>query len=77
MTELVADVVFGSRSLHEVEPIAARLLFFLGRQDIDDFGILDMVVERYHLSACFSAGGSVADLAVDGIGEVDRRGFFG
>src|ERR1019366_5331839 len=60
--------------LDEGEPVAAGLVSGLG-DDFDDVAGMKLVAEGNHASVDLGAGATVANLGVNGIGEVDGRGF--
>ena len=70
LTDLLARVARG----HEVEPVARRAVRALRRDDLDDVAVLQLVVERHEAVVHLGADAGVADLGVDAVGEVERRG---
>ncbi len=46
----------------------------LGRDDLDDVAVLELVVERHEPVVDLRADAAVADVGVDAVGEVERRG---
>lgn len=77
VSESMTNVRFGGGGFYEVEPIAAGLFLFFDRDDVDDLGIFNMIVKGNHLAIGFGTDCLMTDIAVDSIGEVDRRRFFG
>ncbi len=66
------DLVAGARALDEGEPVAAGLVIFL-RDDFDDVAGAQLGAQRHHAAVDLGADAGVADLGVNGVGEVDRR----
>ena len=63
--------------LHEADPIFSWLLILVASgEDFDDLAILDVVIERDDTAIGLGSGCGIADLAMDGVGEVDGRRFF-
>ena len=56
----------------EVQPVAARLVA-RRRHDLDDVAVAQPRAQRHHLAVDARADALVADVGVDGVGEVDRR----
>ncbi len=70
--EVLADLGLGRGGRHEVEPVAARL-GVLVREDLDAVTALEAVRQRDDHAVDLGAHAVVADLGVDGVGEVERR----
>ena len=68
----VADLLARPRRDHEVEPVAAGRVAGL-RHDLDDVAVLQAGAERHHLAVHARADAAVADVGVNGVGEVERR----
>ena len=73
--EPLADLVPGPGALDEVKPVpvGARLLR-LGGEDLDRVAVVEGGLERDQAAVDPGAGGAVADVGVDRVGEVDRGG---
>src|SRR5262245_23787173 len=69
----VFDLTARLRGGDEVEPVAARLVT-RRRHDLDHVAVLNLVLQRDDLAVDFRADALVADLGMNRIGEVDRRG---
>ena len=71
--EVVADLVAGPRALHELEPVAVRSgVLGLGGQDLDHVAVGQLGLQRHQPPVHPGADGTVTDLGVDGVREVDR-----
>src|SRR5208283_1719216 len=70
----VLDFVASARGLDDGEPVAAGLVSRLG-DDFDDVPGMEFVAEGNHAAVDLGAGATVSDLSVNGVGEVDGRGF--
>ena len=57
-----------------VQPVARRAVLALGRHDLDDVAVLEPVVERHEPVVDLRPDRPVADVGVDPVGEVERRG---
>ena len=68
------DLVAGTGSPHEGEPVARRPALALGGQDLDDVARAQLVGQRHDLSVDLGAHATVSDVGVDLVGEVERRG---
>jgi hypothetical protein len=68
----VADFVARARGDGEVQPVAARAVA-RRRQNLDDFAVLDLVLERDDAVVDLRARTLVADFGVNRVGEVNRR----
>ncbi len=68
----VLDLVARARRDGEVQPVAARLVPGL-REDLDDVAVGEPRAERHHAAVDARADALVADVGVDGVGEVHRR----
>src|SRR4029450_11651317 len=55
-------------------PVARRAALALARQDLDDVARLELVVERDDLAVDLCANAAGAELGVNLVGEVQRRG---
>src|SRR6266508_970613 len=69
----VLDLVAGARGGDESEPVAARFVRRL-RDDLDDVAVLEARAERHHLAVDAGADALMADVGVNRVGEIDRRG---
>ena len=70
LVEPVLDLVARARTLDEGEPVAAGLVIFL-RDDLDDVAGAQLGAQRHHAAVHLGADAGVADLGVNGVGEVD------
>ena len=70
--EIVADPGLRLVGDGEGQPVAARLVAG-GGEDLDDVAVLELVAQRHHLAVHPGPDALVADLGVDGVGEVDGR----
>ncbi len=68
---------FGEGGFDEGEPIGIWFFSAFVGDDFNDLAILDVIVEGDHFGIGFGADHTVADFTVNGVGEVDRRRFFG
>ena len=68
------DLVAGAGRLDQREPVARRAALALGGEDLDDVARLQLVVQRHDLAVDPRADAAVADVGVDLVGEVQRRG---
>ena len=68
------DLVAGARGLDQRQPVARRAALALGREDLDDVARLQLVVQRDDLAVHARADAAVADVRVDLVREVQRRG---
>ena len=68
---------FGDGGFDEAEPVLIGFLAAFVGDDFDDLTVFYMVIERSDFPVDFGAGHAVADLAVYGVGEIDRRCFLG
>src|SRR5690606_29676166 len=75
--EPLADLFTGGGGLDvavvRLEPVTPWAVDGLAGLDLDDLGVLELVVQRDHLAVHGCADALVADLGMDAIGEVDRR----
>src|SRR5215212_4965207 len=71
--EPLADLVAGPRGGRQRKPVARGPAPALRGQDLDEVAALQTVVERDDPAVDLRADGAVADVCVDGVGEVDRR----
>src|SRR5438046_2966979 len=74
--EPLVDLRPGARGLDDLEPVAARMLA-RRRDDLDDVPLAERVAQRHELAVHLRADAVLADLRVDRVGEVDRRGTLG
>ena len=70
--EPLADPLFGRGALDKAQPVPARAVRALGRQDLDDLSVLQRVVQGHHAAVDLGSDAAVADLGVDPVSEVDR-----
>ena len=68
------DLVARAGRLDHREPVARRAALALGGEDLDDVARLQLVVQRHDLAVDLGADAAVADVGVDLVGEVQRRG---
>ena len=68
------DLVAGAGRLDQRQPVARRAALALGGEDLDDVARLQLVVQRHDLAVDARADAAVADVGVDLVGEVQRRG---
>src|SRR5688572_31460874 len=66
----VPDLAAGARRDDETEPVAARLVAGL-RDDLDDVAVLQARAERNHPPVDAGADALIADVGVNGVGEID------
>src|SRR6202023_1514967 len=71
--EPLADLLARARRLHEVEPVARRTVWRLGREHLDDVAVLQAMVERDHPAVDLGADAAMADVGVNPVREVDSR----
>lgn len=76
-SQLFLDVSFGDGGFDEEEPVGIGLFATFVGDDLDYLAVSDVMVEWRYFPVDFGAYYAVADFAVDGVGEVDRSGFFG
>ena len=69
----VLDLAARPRGDDEVEPVSARLVAAVGH-DLDDVAVAQAGAERHHLAVHARADALMADVSVNGVGEIDRRG---
>ena len=67
-----ADLVAGAARPDQLQPVARRAALLLGGQHLDDVARLQLVVQRDDLAVDLRADAAVADVGVDGVGEVER-----
>ena len=72
--EPLADLVAGAGGLDERQPVARRAALALGGEDLDDVARVELVVQRHDLAVDLGAHAAVADVGVDLVREVERRG---
>ena len=72
--EPLADLFAGVGGPDDVQPVARRTVLALGRDDLDDVAVLESIVERDEAVVDLRADRAVADVGVDAIREVERRG---
>ena len=75
-TRILSDLGPGVTRLCALQPIRVRSLAILIDHDLDDVAALQGAVERGELIIHFGGRAGVADIGMDGIGEIDRRGIF-
>ena len=68
------DLVARAGRLDQRQPVARRAALALGGEDLDDVARLQLVVQRHDLAVHARADAAVADVGVDLVGEVQRRG---
>ena len=76
LVDPVLDFVAGAGGFGEAEPIAAGSVSGLGG-DFDDVAVAEFGAERNDAAVDLGADGGVADLGMDGVGEVDGTGVLG
>ena len=70
------DLVASTSALDEAQPVAAWPgALSLRGEHLDDVTVVELALEGDELAVDPGPDTSVADLGVDGVGEVDRRGF--
>ncbi len=69
----VLDLVARARGLDERQPVFARLVAGLGH-DLDDVAVAQRGTQRHDAAVHLGAHAGVADVGVDGVGEIDGRG---
>src|ERR1035438_3697202 len=69
----VADLVARAGGFYKREPVATGLGALLG-DDFDDVAIAQLVFQWHHAGVDFGAGAAMADVGMNGVGEVDRSG---
>src|SRR5204863_6129729 len=74
LLEPLLDLVARARRLDQRQPVARRAALALAGEDLDDVAALELVVERDDLAVDARADAAMADLRVDLVGEVERRG---
>src|SRR4030042_872300 len=67
----LAEPRLGAARLHEGEPVLRRVRVGRG-EDLDRVAVLQLVAERDELPVHLRADGVLADLRVDGVGDVPR-----
>src|SRR3712207_4552862 len=72
--EPLLDLVARARRLDDAEPVARRAAVLVRGEDLDDVARAQLVVQRDDLAVDARADAAVADLRVDLVGEVQRRG---
>ena len=68
------DLVLGLGALDNVQPVTAGPPGILGGEDLDPVSVLDLVVDVDQLAVDPGSHHLVAHRAVDGVGEIHRRG---
>ena len=68
----VLDFVARARRLDERQPVLARQMAGL-RQDLDHVAVAQRVLQRHDAAVHLGADAGVADVGVDGVGEIDGR----
>ena len=76
MLDLLPRTTRGDIALQAVEPVARRAAF-LGSDDLHGLAALERLVERQQVAIDLGAAAAVADIGMQPIGEVDRRGSAG
>ena len=74
LLEPLPDLLPGVGGPDDVHPVARRAVLALGRDDLDDVAVLEPVVERHEPVVDLGADRAVADVGVDPVREVERRG---
>ena len=69
----VLDLVAGLRGLHQRQPVLAGKVAGLGH-DLDDVAVAQRVAQRHDAAIHLGAHAGLADVGVDGVGEIDGRG---
>ena len=69
----VLDLVARARGLDEGQPVLAGLVTRLGH-DLDDVAVAQRGAQRHDAPVHLGADAGVADVGVDGVGEIDGRG---
>ena len=72
--EPLLDLVAGARRLDQGQPVPGGAALALGGEHLDDVPGLQLVVQRDDLVVHLRPHAAVADVGVDLIGEVERRG---
>ena len=69
----VLDLVARARGLDERQPVLAGLVAGLGH-DLHDVAVAQRRAQRHDAAVHLGAHAGVADIGVDGVGEIDGRG---
>ena len=67
-----ADLAARFRGSDDVQPVAARPVVCLVRDDRDDIAILQLILERHHFAVDLGTDAVMPDLRVDAVGKIDR-----
>ena len=67
-----ADLVAGAAGPHQFQPVARGAALLLRGQHLDDVAGAQLVVQRHDVAVDLGADAAVADVGVDGVGEVER-----
>ena len=67
-----ADLVAGAAGADQLQPVARGAALLLRGQDLDDVARAQLVVQRHDVAVDLGADAAVADVGVDGVGEVER-----
>ena len=70
--EPLADLFAGVAGADDVHPVARRPVGRLGRHDLHDVAVLQLVVQRHEAVVDLGADAAVAHVGVDAVGEVER-----
>src|ERR1700722_4368154 len=74
--EPVLDLVARTRGLDQAQPVAAGLVAGLGK-NLHNIAGMQLMTQRHHAAVHLGTDAGVADLGVNRIGKVDRRGVAG
>ncbi len=74
LLEPLPDLLAGVGGPDDVQPVARWPVLALGRDDLDDVAVLEPVVQRHEAVVDLGADRAVADVRVDAVREVERRG---
>ena len=74
LLEPLADLLPGVGGADQVHPVARRTVLALGGHDLDDVAVLEPVVQGDQPVVDLGADRAVADVGVDPVREVERRG---
>ena len=74
LLEPLADLLAGMGGPDDRQPVARRAVLGLRRHDLDDVAVAQPVVERHEAVVHLRPDRPVADVGVDPVGEVERRG---
>ena len=72
IAEPLIDLIFGLRTLYDVQPVTARSAGVDRCQHLDPVSVFDHVIDRNKLTVDLRTDHTVADCRMNAVGKIDR-----